>query len=82
MACFDIANKTTAVVSDNATNMVKAFSIPGFELNEICSENDNSDSDDECSETDDTTTESSIDVCLPKHVRGFAHTLQLVVKKG
>lgn len=30
LVCFDIANKTTAVVSDNATNMVKAFSIPGL----------------------------------------------------
>lgn len=46
-------------------------------MNEICSEHYNSDSDDECSETDDTTTESSFDVSLPKHVRCFAHTLQL-----
>lgn len=63
LVCVDIANKTTAVVSDNTTNMIKALSIPGFELNEICSENDNSDSDDECSETDDTTTVQLMFVC-------------------
>lgn len=80
LACFDIANKTTAVVSDNVTNIVKAFFfffIPSFELNKICSENKSTNSDDECSETDYTTTESSIDVCLPKHVRCFTHTLQM-----
>lgn len=32
---FDIHVKTTAVVSDNATNMVKAFSILGFKLKKI-----------------------------------------------
>lgn len=73
LACFDIVNKIIVVVSDNVINMVKAFFIFGFELNEICSENDNSDSDDECLEIDDIIIESLIDVCLLKYVRCFVY---------
>jgi thiamine phosphate synthase YjbQ (UPF0047 family) len=40
-------------------------------------------SDDEGSENDvENKIESSVDVCLPQHVRCYAHSLQLVVKDG
>lgn len=82
LVCFDIVNKIIVVVSDNVINMVKVFFIFGFELNEICLENDNSDSDDECLEIDDIIIESLIDVCLLKYVRCFVYIFQLVVKDG
>ena len=71
-------------MSDNASNMVKAFSIPGYEHDKNCSENDeDSESDDEGSENDvENKIESSVDVCLPKYVRCYAHSHQLVVKDG
>ena len=42
MSCFEIGHKIAYIISDNASNMVKAFSIPRFEISKdsssaICS---------------------------------------------
>ena len=45
IASFEISNKISAIITDNAYNMVNAFSLPGFDT--IQKESDQSDSEDE-----------------------------------
>ena len=72
---FNIADKMTHVVSDNASNMVKAFKLPDYNANS------HSDSDD-TSDTEDDDDPSDVIAHLPQHDGCFAHTVQLVVKDG
>ena len=68
----------------NASNMMKAFSLPGFENSSTVTENTSDDESDE----EDTLTPESPDSDLyeqlthNEHITCFAHTLQLVIKDG
>ena len=88
---FEIEKKVKYIVSDNASNMIKAFSLPGFEesttgdaLLDSDNETDNEDDDDTTtgSTTDPSTIDEDVFEYLPEHQSCFAHTLQLVVKDG
>ena len=80
--------KISTVVTDNASNMNKAFdfTLPGYLPEETTNENEDSFdsdySDIEDSKEDDTpdgTNDESYE-CLPRHISCYAHTLQLFVK--
>ena len=84
VASFEIADKVSTIVSDNASNMVKAFKfgLPGFEGDKLQADEDSDkevDEEDDLSELDEE--EDPFDH-IPKHSRCYAHTLQLVVKDG
>jgi hypothetical protein len=54
VATFEITDNISCIISDNASNMIKAFdfSLPGFESNaDQC--DDESEEDHDCEETDD-----------------------------
>jgi len=73
LTCFDITDRITHIITDNAANMLKAFDLfPGSD-GDISAESDSDDDDslESVDITDDTTTQ---------HDSCFAHTLQLVVK--
>ncbi|KAK2192686.1 hypothetical protein NP493_25g04019 [Ridgeia piscesae] len=78
---FNIADKVTHVVSDNASNMVKAFKLPGY----VNSHSDSDDTSDTVGSSDtelDDDDPSDVFAHLPQHDGCFAHTVQLVVKDG
>ena len=90
---FGIERKVKYIVSDNASNVIKAFSLPEFEESATSDASMNSDnntdneSDDDTITDGDTTTDSSaIDEDVLQYLLEcqscFAHTLQLVVKDG
>ncbi|KAK2160113.1 hypothetical protein LSH36_140g05001 [Paralvinella palmiformis] len=80
-ATFDLTNKVSRIVKNNATNKLKAFSQPGFEAVDDASQ---STSEDSCNDDDDGVATTASDDALfdyvNEHVSCFAHTLQLVIK--
>ena len=78
---FNIADKVTHVVSDNASNMVKAFKLPGY-VNSHSDSDDTSDTDRSSDTELDDDDPSDVFAHLPQHDGCFTHTVQLVVKDG
>ena len=77
VACYKLGGKISKIVTDNGSNMVKAFTLPGLEnLNE---EEDDYDNDETVELSDD---REILEYLPPQRVPCFAHTLQLVVKDG
>ena len=84
---FGIAGKLNFIITDNASNMIKAFKLPGYNYKHRqnidgepgSSDSSSSDSEDEASCYD---SEDGLFNFLPTHQGCFAHTLQLVVKDG
>ena len=84
IASFEIYNKISSIITDNAYNMMNAFSnfsLPGF----VCQQEefDNSDIEDDSFIDPNFHFEDDVLALLPP-IRNscFAHTLQLVVKDG
>ena len=80
---YKICNKISSIITDNASNMVKAFSLSGY-INTY-QESDGSESEDDNdnhSEQIFDYEEDVLDLLLPTRSSCFAHTLQLVVKDG
>ena len=82
---FDITGKVDNIVTDNGSNMLKAF-----HLLEISNNTDESiDTDDEFDDNDDlqpveidNNLSNELDQIQPKHYSCFAHTIQLIIKRG
>ena len=82
LASFNLANKVSCVVTDNASNMLKTFEmpIPGYSFETVHSEDSSDDEDDE-NTNDNPDTQEHFDH-LSFHLPCYAHTLQLVVRDG
>ena len=82
---FNILQRLFRVVTDNASNMLKAFpesvSLPGFDIDD---EDENEDDDDMagCFDEEDEIDDLNDTSLIPKRISCFAHTLQLCVKDG
>ena len=76
---------SSIIITDSAANMIKAFSLPGFERlgNEECEDNDHSDGDEDDGlqpiENEDVYNEL---VEISTHICCFAHTIKMVIKDG
>ena len=82
MALFQISNKVSFIISDSASNMTKAFSLPGFEEYD---DNLEDESDDDSGEEDNRESVEELEDYyseLNQHVPCFAYVLQLVIKDG
>ncbi len=78
IASFNLTKKISFTVSDSASNMMKAFSLPSFEVEtENASDDDYDDEPDNPDPDGDAYTDLS-----SQHVPCFAHVLQLVIKDG
>lgn len=72
---FGLTGKVYHVVTDNASNMTKAF--------QLISDSENTECDDELDEEDDISpVELGDEIDIPTHQPCFSHTIQLVVKDG
>ena len=82
---FDINTRLSTIVTDNAANMVNAFSLPGMgSLVMIPNDDDANDAsdDDDNDDLQEVTVTDEFDFLLPHRTPCFAHTLQLMVKDG
>ena len=85
IASFQISRKVSFTITDSASNMLKAFSLPGFEEeNDDDSEDEIDDSEGEEVEKLEMPQELQDDIYsdLNQHIPCFAHILQLVIKDG
>ena len=84
---YNIGGKITNIITDNASNMLKAFQLPGFDTETVTNSNSDIESD---TSDDDSDNSDEIEVAglresmtyLSNHDSCFAHSLQLVVKDG
>lgn len=76
---FEISSKITNIFTDNAANMISAFSLPGF-FDTTSDTNDETDLEDD--DLDDVNDSELFEVLSIEHNSCFAHTLQLAVKDG
>ena len=74
MTTYGLHGKVAVIVTDNASNMVKAFTLPGMDIN--------SDSDDNDGSLNNIDVTDELDFLPPQRHSCFAHTLQLVVRDG
>lgn len=75
VAAYNLSGRVWRIVTDNASNMIKAFSLPGMESLEADSE----DGEGECSAVE---SPEHMEYLPVERVSCFAHTLQLVIKDG
>ena len=81
-AGYDLNGKISNVITDNASNMIKAFCLPGFTANQL-TESDHDDEDNEDPDDDPESVDLGDDLPLvAQHDPCFVHSLQLVVKDG
>ena len=80
-ATYDLNDKISHIVTDNAANMLKAFSLPGFETT-VTNETLSDDDDDEDDDVTTVVSDDSLFEYVNDHISCFAHTLQLVIKDG
>ena len=80
IATYGLNNLVTVIVTDNAANMIKAFSLPGMKTAAADESDDELDDDDSALTQPDITDE--LDYLPPDRHSCFAHTLQLVVHDG
>ena len=80
-ATYDLNDKISHIVTDNAANMLKAFSLPGFETT-VTNETLSDDDDDEDDDVTTAVSDDSLFEYVNDHISCFAHTLQLVIKDG
>lgn len=73
---YNLNNKITHIVTDNASNMIAAFSKKSSDTSDSDSDSDTEDN------TLDTSEDNTSDLCnyLPEHESCFCHTTQLVIK--
>lgn len=80
---FEIVDKTKHVISDNASNMAKAFKVTFPLPEDVESESDEDELDIENGE-DDLSSDLELETHVSEltHLRCFAHSIQLTVKDG
>lgn len=87
---FEIADKVTIIVTDSASIMVKAFSLPGYVITNDLEVYEGEEDDKEdleplainIEDSDDVLCHTDVIRFFPERVLCFSHTLQLVVKDG
>ena len=84
VASFHLTQKLSFVITDSASNMIKAFSLPGFEEDAECLEDEVESDESEEEQEDNYQGNIGTDVYseLNQHISCFAHVLQLVIKDG
>ena len=86
ISAYEISEKIMTIVTDNASNMTRAFdlSLPGYVTEKEANKDDDSDVEDDSpdSSEENSSHEDPLTECLPTHSRCYAHSLQLVVKDG
>ena len=80
METFNISSKVKHVITDHASNMLKAFNLPGYEEEEEEEDTDDDDEDIDSTSVDDYS--ASLDILPVEHHGCFFHALQLVIKDG